>query len=271
MAKSRQGPSTRPEDNLTKNGELYLVEHFFSIQGEGRYVGRPSIFLRFGGCNLRCPGFGTYDLEGRKVQGCDTVRAVYSGLYGKTWKPIDKLEELEEIIFEYEDMLSYRPDIVITGGEPMIYADHPIFNALLKRLVDGRYSVTIESNATIAPSLKEYPFYAEITFAMAVKLSNSKEPKAKRVVHEAIEVLANETKESFFKFTLDRKLAEGSGAEEIAQIVQRFENEVYCMPLGSSEDEIKKSAPAVVEFCLENGYRYSDRLHVRLWNREEKR
>ncbi len=256
---------------LARCDELYLVEHFFSIQGEGRFAGVPSIFLRFGGCNLRCPGFGNFEVGGRSVAGCDTIRAVYSGLYRKTWHPVRELRELEEIIFEYEDRLSYMPDVVITGGEPMVYADHPIFNALLKRLVEGGYRVTVESNATIAPSLKERPFYSEITFAMAVKLSNSKEPKAKRVVHEAIEVLANETKESFFKFTLDRKLAEGSGAEEIAQIVQRYDNEVYCMPLGSSEKEIGENAPSVADFCLENGYRYSDRLHVRLWNREEKR
>ncbi|MCF6207626.1 MAG: 7-carboxy-7-deazaguanine synthase QueE, partial [Sulfurovum sp.] len=153
--------------DLADSGKLYLVEHFFSIQGEGRYIGVPSIFLRFGGCNLRCPGFGVYEMEGKSLQGCDTIRAVYSGLYGKSWHSVESLDELEDIVLEYEDRLTYRPDIVITGGEPMIYVDHPIFSAFIERLTRGGYRVTIESNATIAPDLDKDPFYREVTFAMA--------------------------------------------------------------------------------------------------------
>ncbi len=257
---------------MADNGKtLFLVEHFFSIQGEGRYSGVPSVFLRFGGCNLRCPGFGTHETEGRVMQGCDTVRAVYSGLYAKRWHPVAELSELEEIIFEYEDSLSYRPDIVITGGEPMIYVDHPIFRAFLERLVFGGYRVTVETNATIAPPLRRDPFYEHITFAMAVKLSNSGEPEHKRISPSAIEVLATRTKESFFKFTLDRSLADGGGADQIARITMRFDNEVYCMPLGSDIEELQANAPAVAEFCIREGYRYSDRLQVRLWGRKERR
>jgi len=250
---------------------LFLVEHFFSIQGEGRYSGTPSIFLRFGGCNLRCPGFGIYTVDGRSLQGCDTVRAVYSGVYAKKWRPIYGMEELEEIIFSYEDTLSYRPDIVITGGEPMIYVDHPLYRELLERLVFGGYRVTVETNATIAPPLRRDPFYEHITFAMAVKLSNSKEPEHKRISPSAIEVLATRTKDSFFKFTLDRSLAERGGGDEIARITMKFDNEVYCMPLGSDLEELQENAEAVVKLCMRNGYIYSDRLQVRLWSREERR
>ena len=250
---------------------LYLVEHFFSIQGEGRYCGVPSVFLRFGGCNLRCPGFGCHEAEGKKVYGCDTVRAVYSGLYRKSWHPVAKLHEIESIVGEYEKSISYRPDIVITGGEPMIYSSHPIFNAMLEQLVSKGYRITIETNATIAPSFTKQPFYSEITFAMAVKLSGSGEPKNRRVIPEAIKALALKGRESFFKFTLDASLAENGGAEQIAEISAGYSNEIYCMPLGSDEKELGSNAPAVAEFCLKYGYRYSDRLHVRLWNREEKR
>ncbi|BBG64904.1 queuosine biosynthesis QueE Radical SAM [Hydrogenimonas sp.] len=250
---------------------LYLVEHFFSIQGEGRYSGTPSIFLRFGGCNLRCPGFGCHEADGKRIYGCDTVRAVYSSLYGRSWHRVADLSELEEVILGYEDRLTYRPDIVITGGEPMIYTDHPVFRGLLERLAAGGYRVTVETNATIAPSLERDPFYSEITFAMAVKLSGSGEPECKRVVPEAIEILATKTKESFFKFTLDRGLAREGAADQIARICSGYDNEVYCMPLGSCESELRLNATAVAEFCLKHGYRYSDRLHVRLWNREERR
>ena len=250
---------------------LYLVEHFFSIQGEGRYCGVPSVFLRFGGCNLRCPGFGCREVDGKMVYGCDTIRAVYGGLYRKSWHPVTKVQQIESIVTEYESSVAYRPDIVITGGEPMIYASNPVFNSMLEKFVDAGYRVTIETNATIAPSFSEHPFYGRVTFAMAVKLSGSGEPKNRRLVPEAIEALALKGRDSFFKFTLDAALTKKGGSEEIAEICDGYGNEVYCMPLGGDERELSANAAAVAEFCLKNGYRYSDRLHVRLWNREERR
>jgi len=56
---------------------FYLVEQFLSIQGEGRYAGSPSYFLRTGGCNLSCAGFGTeYRVGALNRLGCDTYFAV---------------------------------------------------------------------------------------------------------------------------------------------------------------------------------------------------
>ncbi len=257
---------------VEKSGEkLYLVEHFFSIQGEGKYAGVPSVFLRFGGCNLRCPGFGSYELEEKKIYGCDTLRAVYSNLYRRSWHSVADISELERIVRKYENRISYLPDIVITGGEPMIYADNSLFCSMLELLAERGHRITIETNATIAPPLKRYEIYKEITFAMAVKLSCSGEQKNRRVVPKAIEAIATMTKNSFFKFTLDRELVQKDGAKQIAEICEGYDNEIYCMPLGGSEEELRKNAPAVAKFCISHGYRYSDRLHVRLWNREEKR
>ncbi len=250
---------------------IYLVEHFFSIQGEGRYSGVPSIFLRFGGCNLRCPGFGETIKDGEVIPGCDTVRAVYGSHFKQTWRTIESADEIEAIIASYIKDLGYRPDIVLTGGEPMIYANDPIFNEALGRIVEAGFRVTIETNATIAPDFVRHPFYSDVIFAMAVKLSNSGEPYEKRVIPEAIHALATRGRDPFFKFTLDRAIVEDGAHEQIEGITEGLENEVYCMPLGDSIDKLQMHAPAVVDFCLRHGYHYSDRLHVRLWNREEKR
>jgi len=256
---------------VSEDSTLYLVEHFFSIQGEGRECGTPSVFLRFGGCNLRCPGFGRHEAGGKTVYGCDTVRAVYGALYRKRWHPVAKADEIEDIVAGHESEAGYRPDIVITGGEPMIYCANPVFNAMLESFISGGYRVTIETNATIAPLFEKHPFYREVIFAMAVKLSNSGEPANRRVVPDAIRALALGAGGSFFKFTLDASLAKNGAAEQIEQICAGYGNEIFCMPLGSDEKELNANAPAVAEFCLKHGYRYSDRLHVRLWNREERR
>jgi len=191
---------------------IYLVEHFFSIQGEGRYIGVPSIFLRFGGCNLRCPGFGQYEVEGEIVSGCDTIRAVDMAHFKKSWQRIDMLGSLTEIIEKYLEPLGYLPDIVLTGGEPMIYAEDTVFYALIEWLLERKFRITIETNATLAPPFEAYPAYRDVTFAMAVKLSNSGEPKERRVIPGVIRRLANEANGAFFKFTLDKDLIAGSGA-----------------------------------------------------------
>ncbi|BDY12781.1 7-carboxy-7-deazaguanine synthase QueE [Hydrogenimonas cancrithermarum] len=250
---------------------IYLVEHFFSIQGEGRYSGVPSIFLRFGGCNLRCRGFGAYEIGGERIAGCDTIRAVHTKRFKHMWKSVDDEGALQSVVMQYVDRVAYRPDIILTGGEPMIYAEDPIFYETVVWMLEHGFRVTIETNATLAPPFEAYPAYRDVTFAMAVKLSNSGEPKAKRVVPGIIRRLAEEGNDSFFKFTLDSTSIEKEVEREIREICEPFENEIYCMPLGDNVRQLQANAPVVAEFCLRSGYRYSDRLHVRLWNREEKR
>jgi organic radical activating enzyme len=246
-----------------------LVEHFFSIQGEGRYVGVPSIFLRFGGCNLRCPGFGAHEIGGEWVEGCDTLRAVDARRFGKRWERIRSAGELVNVVRDYCAPLTYRPDVVITGGEPMLYGEHPVFYGLVGWLVREGFRVTIETNATLAPDFSRFAAYRQVVFAMAVKLSNSGEPMEKRVVPSAIMQLASQGRDSFFKFTLDPACVTNAG--EIREITEGFANEIFCMPLGEDLEALQKNALLVAEFCLEHGFRYSDRLHVRLWNREERR
>ena len=246
-----------------------LVEHFFSIQGEGRYVGTPSIFIRVGGCNLRCPGFGEHEIDGERVAGCDTIRAVDAERFRNRWEMIDSAADLVDIVADYRYDLSYKPDVVITGGEPMLYRHDPSFYGFVAWLIREKFRVTIETNATLAPDFERYKAYRDVVFAMAVKLADSGEPEEKRVRYEAIMQLATQAPDSFFKFTLSK--TDESTAREISDITEGFANEIYCMPLGAHREELEKNSLDVVDFCLRYGYRYSDRLHVRLWNREEKR
>ncbi len=96
-------------------------EIFYSIQGESLYAGRPCVFVRLAGCNLRC----TY---------CDTRYAYFEG------RSMD-IEEIVAAVKSYD-----FPLVEITGGEPLMQAETP---ALVQRLIDDGLEVMMETNGTL--------------------------------------------------------------------------------------------------------------------------
>ena len=133
--------------------KIPISEIFYSIQGEGKYIGYPSIFVRVGGCNLKCPGFSK--------NGCDSFYAV-DKKYSSKWKYLD-IEEIKEEIKRY---LNYKPHLVITGGEPTLF-----YKQLYPLIEWFDNLITIETNTTIDIDFKNYPKYKDVVFAMSVKLS----------------------------------------------------------------------------------------------------
>ena len=101
-----------------------FVEIFESLQGEGRNTGRPCVFLRFAGCNLKCPW-------------CDTDTAARFRL------------SLEETLAEVGQ---YRArSVILTGGEPTLVAADAM-DALVDALKARGYFVAVETNGTAAPA-----------------------------------------------------------------------------------------------------------------------
>ena len=246
---------------------FYLTEQFFSIQGEGKYAGVPSYFLRTGGCNLSCPGFGAdYEADGESKKGCDTYFAVDSS-FASRWK---RIEESKSVIADLEKefaSIGYRPHVVITGGEPLIYHQEKVFYSLVEWLVFEGVQITFETNGTIEIDFDRFPAYREVIFALSIKLTNSGEPGEKRINKVALEAIKKSAKESFFKFTIDKRLVQSTAFDEITDIVDPFpESEIFCMPVGESRDTIWKNDEAVFAFCMEHNYRYSDRLHIRVFD-----
>ncbi|ROR39427.1 7-carboxy-7-deazaguanine synthase QueE [Caminibacter pacificus] len=226
--------------------KIPISEIFYSIQGEGKYCGTPSVFVRVGGCNLRCPGFGD--------KGCDSYYAV-DKRYQKEWE----LKSIEDIKTEIKKYLKFDPHLVITGGEPTLY-----FKELYPLIEWFEGQITIETNATIDIDFEKFPAYKKVAFAMSVKLSNSGEEYNKRVKKNVIKSYAKNAKKSFFKFVIDKDLK-----KEIEDITKNINLSIYCMPLGATKEELEKNAPFVFEFCLKNGYRYSDRIHIRLFGKKK--
>lgn len=240
---------------------LPLVESFYSFQGEGKFAGSPSIFIRLGGCNLGCAGFG---VKVGDLVGCDSLRAVNRQHFEHTWERVD---DLISVINSYLKNLDFKPDIVFTGGEPLLHYKNPTLLKTLEHFQDHR--VTFETNATIEIDFENFPIYKDALFAMSVKLENSGENREKRINQDAIKKIVKNTKNSFFKFTLEIK---DINTKEIKEITKNYPSvPIYCMPMGSTAKELAKNDKAVAEFCIQNGYNYTDRIHIRLWDNEEGR
>jgi 7-carboxy-7-deazaguanine synthase len=108
-------------DSSSESSRLRVTEIFYSLQGEARTVGYPTVFIRLTGCPLRC-GY------------CDTTYAFQGG----EWKTLDSI---------LEEVKSYKPRyITVTGGEPL--AQKQCIN-LLTRLCDAGYQVSLETSGAI--------------------------------------------------------------------------------------------------------------------------
>jgi len=219
-----------------------ISEIFYSIQGEGKYCGHPSLFIRVGGCNLSCPAFSKH--------GCDSFYAV-DRKYKSSWKMMN----INDLIVEIEKY--YPCDIVLTGGEPTLYYQK------LYPIIEKFDNITIETNTTINIDFEQYPAFKKVSFAMSVKLSNSGEEYNKRVNKEAIQNIANNAKNSFFKFVINSDVL-----SEINDICKNIDLPIYCMPLGETKKELEKNSPFVFDFCLKNNFFYSDRIHIRLFSKK---
>ncbi len=229
-------------------------EIFFSLQGEGKNQGAPSVFVRTSRCNLYCSW-------------CDTP-------YTWNWLGTSFAHEsapkfdmrqatLELEVAEVADLVRRWPcrRVVLTGGEPMLQAPECAALVRVLRASDPRYSVEMETNGTLAPPPELDAVIDQYT--VSAKLENSGVERSLRLRQEALRFFARSPK-SVFKFVV-------GGAADVAQVsalVAEHEldpDRVYLMPQASSAARLGELAPEVAQVCLANGYRFSDRLHIHLF------
>ena len=248
-------------------GALRLVESFLSIQGEGKFQGRAAIFLRFAGCNLNCAGFGVRTKSkktGETLIGCDTARAVFTGHFSY------EILSAEQIIARVErlcDGLNFKPVVVFTGGEPLLYAEDQNFVNLLEGLDARNFEIHFETNGTIEVNFAKFPVYKKCKFALGVKLANSGVSEAKRINPAALASIIKNAADGFYKFVL--KDPRESDLEQILQVLKIARAEVWCMPMGADAKELAQNARSVADFAIKHGFNYSERIHVRLWDKKE--
>ncbi|RXK04262.1 radical SAM protein [Halarcobacter bivalviorum] len=234
-----------------------------TIQGEGKLVGTPSIFIRFGKCNFKCEGFNVeYETpSGIKKCSCDSYYAVDMA-FKEQWQQMNADEIVKEVLLLEPN---YKIDIVITGGEPLLYWKNEEFQKLLKHYIENNYKVTIETNGSLNIDLTE-TYQKQILFSMSVKLSNSLEPLKKRVNVNTLTKIITQTEGSYLKFVIDEGFKEEANIE-IQNILSSIPKvDVFLMPMGDTAEQINKNSEAVINLAIENGYKYCDRLHIRVWD-----
>lgn len=241
---------------------LAISEHFYSLQGEGPNMGKPSVFLRLKHCNLLCGGGGTVfdkQLHDGATWRCDTI---------ETWMKGTKLS-IEEllVLFEmrgYIGNLRLGSHLIITGGEPMLQ-QHAI-EEFLKRLRFNRFieSFTeLETNCTVMPEISLDSSFHQIN--CSPKLKNSGVQKGKRYNEEVLERYAN-CLGSIWKFVIHKQEDWLEIEDDFLGCFPILKKNVYLMPASSNREELAKNSIICANLALEHGCNFSSRLQIEIWN-----
>ncbi|MEM1082625.1 MAG: 7-carboxy-7-deazaguanine synthase QueE [Verrucomicrobiota bacterium] len=234
-------------------------EIFHTIQGEGVSAGAPAIFIRASRCNLHCHWCDTdytWNFEGTPW----THELDRQPGYEKHRKQDVTIELDPEAIAQH--VLEYPTRrVILTGGEPLLQQAGWIKLIDILRQSDPDFLFEVESNATLMP---DPAFESAVDqFNLSPKLANSGMEEKKRIVPEVLTHFAASPK-AWFKFVANSP----TDLEEIDELAARHAlpaSRILLMPEGRTAAALDRHADEIAAACLDRGWRFCDRLHVRLW------
>ena len=285
--------------------KLRYSEAFYSVQGEGRFVGVPSIFLRVFGCNFECAGFGQprgdliqvtempYNTDPKAEKehpqayksidelpvtpiGCDS-----SASWAMKYKHLQMTKTVDEV---FDHIVSLLPNgrfdeaedihLVITGGEPLLGWQR-VWPDLLQKCIDaGLENVTFETNGTQIVKDELVQYFNEqaedlhVTWSTSPKLSISGEKTDDALIPDSLNSM-NKVSNSFLynKFVVRDEQC----LSEVDMFVDSYKesgvilDSVYLMPEGATLEQQTLTEKNVAEICMQTGYKFSPRLHINLF------
>lgn len=277
--------------------KLKVAEIFYSIQGEGRFMGVPSLFLRTFGCNFTCSSFGmplgdksNEAIEIAKVAdtfknykdlplvstGCDSYASWHPSF--KHLSPVLTSDAITDRIMELLPNNEWGDvHLVITGGEPLLGWQRA-YPDLLEHKKTKHYltEITFETNGTqaLTPEFETYLFedftrfgrdYDKLTFSVSPKLSVSGEKWEDAIQPEVVRQYQT-VGYTYLKFVVASKYDVAEAEKAVQQYrAAGFGGPVYIMPCGGEEEMYNMNKTQVAELALQMGWRYSDRLQIPLF------
>ena len=280
--------------------KIKVSEMFYSVQGEGKYVGVPSVFLRTFGCNLTCEGFGMpkgmksnerfssaieiamigansiHDLPLVKT-GCDSYAA-----WDVRFKGLSPMKTTEQIAVEMSDLVPVSVGnpflnlwagvhLIITGGEPLLGWQRSYVELLENPMLKTLTNVTFETNGTqklhvdfathMVHSLRKF------NFSISPKLSASGEDPALSIQPDIVASYESYVDEINLKFVCNTE----EHIEEALDVVAMYraagleEFNIWIMPEGGLVEDYRANSTHMAEMCMKYKLNYSPRLHCDLF------
>ena len=263
---------------MSADKTLFLSDDFvfYTLEGEGRYIGYPSVFMRLSMCNLTCIGFKSEDAP----FGCDSY---------VSWSKKNKMN-FEEIaqLFEkndYHEKLKQGALLKLTGGEPFIQQKNLIefikfirdrwgffswdcdYDPMVSGPREPQLNIDFETNGTIMPDPEWLELGCIVTFTTSPKLSSNGDPEEKRFKPEVLRFLMQNS--ACFKFVVKTE-------SDLTEVLEKYVNNpdvaipselVWIMPMCGSREELLKVGPAVAEICKKYCFKFSNRMHLQIWDK----
>lgn len=215
-----------------------ITELFYSIQGEID-IGKPAVFVRFSGCNL----IGS----GRGCKWCDTKYAEGEWIETTANEIAKKIMLISSLSPQLSDDCR---NVVVTGGEPLLQYKEvfELMEILWSR--DMRFEFDLETNGTIyCPGLLSFHH---------INCS----PKGQAYNLDVIEKVCS-LPGSRFKFVYEH--GEDKWWENIVSAISIPPSKVWIMPQGCSREEQLSLSEEVINYCKEEGFNFTPRFHIILW------
>lgn len=270
--------------------KIKVAELFYSLQGEGQYLGTPSIFLRVFGCNFQCEGFSmprgelskerlNIDPEGYKNYndlplvhtGCDSYAS-----WDVRFKHLSPMMSVESIADRIQELLPFGTfgqdkHLILTGGEPLLgwqrtYID--LFDEFDNRDMNLTH-LTFETNGTQKLHNDLYDYLdtrgLKTTFSISSKLPSSGEAWEDAIKPDIVKEYT-EVGDAYFKWVVSNQ----QDYDDVCRAANEYAEAgihipIYLMPAGGTTKHYDENERWVADLAMKNGWRYTPRLQVQLW------
>lgn len=274
--------------------EPEFVRRFGVTQGEGKFLGIRSVFIRTFGCSLTCPSFGLE--HGQRTEepmdiaksihlyaniselpaakyGCDSYFSVYPQF--KNLSPKLDVDALAEMTIQaaggtFFDNPASPIHLILTGGEPMMIGWQKQYGELIQAIRrrdpnPGVMNVTIETNGTYRLASNSFLSDVNLTWSVSPKLTASGHTHSEAIHPEVVATYFHRSSDLYLKYVVQSV----NDFDEVDEVTKQFEEacgsrlQVFIMPEGATVEEYNKhSTVELVAEAVKRGYNITPRLQV---------